>query len=171
MKLSYTFRCALLASVLFIAVKLTVFFTHTQFTPTGAYVGLLSLGLIIIPLFLGIKYKRDHQLGGFITLRRATLTGVAISVLACLLVALYTFVHYTFIDKEVITYWTNEARRLGAKENKSEAEIQAAITMLTEFYSPFKQATVALIGVLGTGTVLSFILATFLAKKPDISDN
>lgn len=171
MHLSYTFRCALFSAAIFIAVKLAVFFTHNQFSSAGAYAGLGSLALTVIPLYFGIKHKRDHELGGFITLRKATLTGIAISLLACLLIALYTFIHYTFIDKEVITYWINEARRLGLKENKSEAEIQAAITMLTEFYSPFKQATVALVGVLGTGTVLSFILATILVNKPFISEN
>lgn len=171
MQLSYTFRCALFASALFIAVKLTLFFTHNQFSVAGGYVSLASLTLTGIPLYFGIKHKRDSELGGFITLRRATLTGVAISIIACLIVAVYTFLHYTFIDKEIITHWINEAKRLGAKENKSEEEIQAVITRLTEFYSPFKQATVALVGVLGTGTALSFILAIILVKKPETSDN
>jgi len=92
--------------------------------------------------------------------------GVAISLQASLLAAIYTYLHYSFIDTEVLAHWTAEAKRLGAKENKSEAEIQAAIIMLTEFYSPFKQSTVALIGVLGTGAVLSFMLSTFLIRKP-----
>ena len=166
MKLNFSLRCALLTTGIFIAVKLAAFFTHTQFTGIGAYSGLITLGLAGIPLFAGIKYKRDQEFGGFITIRQVMIAGVKISAQACILVALYTYLHYSYIDQEVISHWVGEAKRLGAQEHKSEAEIQEAIKMLTEFYSPFKQATVALLGILGTGTVLSFIFSTILVRKP-----
>ncbi len=166
MKLSFSFRCALLSAGIFIFIKLASFLTHTQFTGIGAYSGLIALGLNALPIFAGIKYKRNTELGGYISLRQAWLAGVVVSLQACLIAALYTYLHYSFIDTEVIAHWTGEAQRLGTKENKSEAEIQEAIKMLTEFYSPFKQATMALLGILGTGTVISFILSTFLIKKP-----
>lgn len=166
MKQSFSLRCALVTTVIFIAIKLAAFFTHTQFTGVGAYSGLITLGLAGIPLFAGIKHKRDHELGGFITIRQVMIEGVKISLSACLFVALYTFIHYSYIDRETIVHWIGEAKRLGAQEHKSEAEIQEAIKMLTEFYSPFKQSTVALLGILGTGTVLSFIFSTFLVRKP-----
>ena len=171
MKLSYSFRCALVSTGIFISIKLLTFFTHTEFSGIGAYSGLIALGLTIVPLFFGIKHKRDHELGGYITIRQVMIAGVIISLQACAMIAIYNFIHYSFIDKEVIVYWTNEAKRLGAQEKKSDTEIQAAIVMLTEFYSPFKQATVVLIGILGTGTVLSFLLSSFLIRKQPGSAN
>ena len=171
MNLSYSFRCALASTGIFIAIKLATFFTHTQFSGIGAYSGLIALALTIVPLYFGIKHKKDNELGGFITIRQVMIAGVIISIQACLLVALYTFIHYSYIDTEAVAHWTAEAKRLGAAEKKSDAEIQAAIVMLTEFYSPFKQATVALVGILGTGTVLSFMLSTFLIKNPASSQN
>lgn len=170
MKLSFSFKCALLSTAIFIAIKLATFITHTQFTGMGAYSGLIALGLTAIPLYSGIKHKRDQQLGGYITIRQVMIAGVGISIQACILVAIYTYIHYSFIDTEAIAHWTEEAKKMGAKENKSAEEIQAAIEMLTEFYSPFKQATAALTGILGTGAVLSFILSTFLVKKPENSE-
>ncbi len=171
MTVSYSFRCALASTGIFIAIKLANFFTHTQFTGIGAYSGLIALALTIVPLYFGIKHKRDHDLGGFITIRQVMITGVVISLQACAMVAIYNFIHYSYIDKEVIAHWTAEAKRLGAIEKKSDAEIQAVTDNLIEFYSPFKQATVALTGILGTGTVLSFILSTFLIKNPGSSEN
>lgn len=165
MNLSFSFRCALLSAGIYTAIKLASFFTHTQFTGIGAYSGLIALALNAIPLFAGIKHKRDVDHGGHITLRQSWLAGVVIALQASIIAALYTYLHYSFIDTEVIAHWTSEAQRLGAQEHKSEAEIQEAIKMLTEFYSPFKQATMALLGILGTGTVISFILSTFLFKK------
>ncbi|TAL61458.1 MAG: DUF4199 domain-containing protein [Bacteroidetes bacterium] len=171
MNLNYSFRCALLSTGIYIAIKLAAFFTHTQFTGVGAYSGLITLGLTGFPLYAGIRHKRDQKFGGFINIRQVMVAGVKISISACLLIALYTYIHYSYIDREVIVHWIAEAKRLGAQENKSEAEIQEAIKMLTEFYSPFKQATVALVGILGTGTVLSFMLSSFLVRKPKISEN
>ena len=171
MKLSFLFRCALSSSAIYIAIKLSVFFTHSQFTGIGIYSGLISLALLGIPLFIGIKHRRDSELGGYIYLRQIMITGVVISLMSSLIISIYTYVHYKFIDKDSIAYWIEEAKQLGANEKKSELEIQQAIQMLTEFYSPFKQATVALTGVLGTGAVMSFMFAAFLIKRPPASEN
>ncbi|MFI5164116.1 MAG: DUF4199 domain-containing protein [Bacteroidia bacterium] len=169
--MNYSFRCALVSTGIFVAIKLSTFLTHTQFSGIGAYSGLIALALTGVPLYFGIRHKKNHELGGYITIRQVMIAGVVISLQACVMVAVYNFIHYSFIDKEVIAYWTAEAKRLGALEKKSDAEIQAAIIMLTEFYSPFKQATVALVGILGTGTVLSFILSTFFVKNPPVTEN
>ena len=171
MKLGFSFRCALLAAAIFISIKLITFLTHTQFSGIGAYSGLISLALLSIPLFIGIKHKRDVDFGGYITLRKAMIAGVAISIMSGIIISVYNYLHYKYIDTEVMSYWIAEAQKLGAAEKKSETEIQQAIDMLKEFYAPFKQATVALTGVLGAGTVLSFILSTFLIKHAPESSN
>ena len=166
-----TFRYSLLAVVLFISIKLTVFLSHSEFSGIGVYTGLISLFLLCIPLFLGIKHKRDHELAGYITIRQVMVTGIAISAMSGLLIAAYTFIHYKYIDMDVIEHWVSEAKRLGVNEHKSEAEIEQAIVMLKEFYSPFKQATVVLTGVLGVGTVMTFILSTLLVKRDPAAEN
>ena len=171
MKPSYSLRCALLAAAIFISIKLLVFVLHAEFSGIGIYSGLISLALLSIPLFLGIKHKRDSELGGYITIRQVMIAGVFISALTSLIVAAYTFLHYKFIDLDVISYWTEQAKVLGAKEHKSAAEIEDAIIMLQDFYSPFKQATGVLTGILGVGTVMSFMLSTFLAKRGPASEN
>jgi hypothetical protein len=168
---SYSLRCALATTGIFIAIKLANFLSHTQFSGIGAYSGLIALALTIVPLYFGIKYKRENELGGFINVRQVWIAGIIISLQSGILVALYTFIHYSYIDTEVTAHWIAEAKRLGTQEKKAEAEIQEAIVMVTEFYSPFKQATVALLGILGTGAVFSFILSTFLAKRLGDSEN
>ena len=167
----HSLRYALLAAAIFISIKFSVFLSHSEFSGIGIYAGLFPLFLLSIPLYLGVKHKRDNELGGYISIRQVMVTGVLISAIASVLVAAYTYIHYKYIDLNVIAYWTDQAKTLGAKEHKSEAEIEQAIVMLQEFYSPFKQATVVLTGVLGTGTVLSFILSTFLVRKDPTLNN
>ena len=163
MKFSFSFKCALVSAGIFIAIKLATFFTHTQLIGVGTYANLIALGLTSIPLYIGIKQKRDKELGGYITLRQSFLAGVAISLQASLFAAIYTYLHNSFIDTEVIAYWTQEAKRVGAEMHKSETEIQSFI----DFYSPFHQAIAALMGILGAGALLSFIISTILVRKAD----
>ena len=165
MKSGYSFRCALLYAALFIAIKLSVFFTHAQFISIGAYAPLIALTLIVIPLYFGIKNKRDQELNGFISLREVMKTGFFISFISSLLISVFIFIYYQYIDREIVTHWIAEAQRLGVKENKSADEIKTAIETLTRFYSPFNQVTGVLTGVLGVGIVLSFILSSFLVRR------
>ena len=167
MSINYSFKCALASTFIFIAIKLSTFLTHTQLEGIGIYSGLIALALTIIPLYFGIKHKRDSELGGYITVRQVMVAGIVISLQTCILVSVYTYLHYSYIDTELIVKLCEEAKRQGTEQHKSTSEIQAKIIELTEFYSPFKQATVALTGILGTGTVLSFILSTFLIKNPE----
>jgi Protein of unknown function (DUF4199) len=170
MRPGYSLKCALASTAIFSAIKIANFLSHTQFSGVGIYSGLIALALTIIPLYAGIKHKRDHEFGGFISIRQVWITGIIISVQAGILIAIYTFIHYSFIDTEVIPHWVMEAKRLGLQEKKSQPEIQEAIDMLTRFYSPFKQATVASLGILGTGALFSFILSTFMVKTGDVNN-
>lgn len=164
-------RYAFIAAFLVIGCKLIVFFTHSQFTTFGIYSGLISLVLIIIPIFLAIKYKRDKELGGFITLKEVMKTGLFIAVIAGLLNAVFIFFYYKFIDHETLAQLTEQTESFMKKANNPQSEIDIQIISLKEFYSPFKQATGVLTGVLVAGILLSFICSTFLVKNPTAAEN
>lgn len=165
MKISSSIKYALFAALLVIACKLIVFFTHSQFTKFGIYSGLISLFLIIIPLFLAIKNKRNKELGGFITLKEVMKTGLFISVCAGMLNAVFIFFYYKFIDHETLAQLIEQTETFMKNANNSQSEIDIQIISLKEFYSPFKQATGVLTGVLVAGIILSFVCSTFLVKN------
>jgi hypothetical protein len=156
----------LLAAFFVIAVRLIVYLTHSQFSPMGRYSGILALALLSIPLGLAIKEKRDKELGGFISLKQVMKTGLFVSVLASLMVALFNAIYFKFMDHEILAYWLIESKKSLHELKASEEDIKKAHDYLTDFYSPFSQAMGGLTGVLGVGVVLSFILATFLMKNP-----
>jgi len=159
-------RYSLLASFLVIATKLFVYFTHSQFTKFGIYSGLISLLLIIAPLFLAIKNKRDKEQGGYITLKEVMKTGLFIAVITGMLNALFIFFYYKFIDHETLAQLIEQTESFMKKANNTQSEIDIQIISLKEFYSPFKQATGVLTGILIAGILLSFICSTFLVKNP-----
>src|SRR5436853_72210 len=100
--MSYSLRCGLVSVGIFIAITLSAFFTHSQLSGIGAYSQLIALCLSVIPLYAGIKHKRDHELGGYITIRQVMITGVIISLQTCILAAIYTYLHYSYIDTDLM---------------------------------------------------------------------
>ena len=164
--MSQTVRYSLLASVLVISIKLIVFFTHAQFTTAGRYSGILALALLAIPLTQAILHRRDKELNGFITLKQVMRTGLFVCVAASLIVALFNYIYFRFIDHEILAYWLTESEKSLREAKASEEDVKKAHDYLTDFYSPFSQATGGLTGVLGVGAVLSFILSTFLMRNP-----
>ena len=165
------FKYSLLASFLVISIKLLVYFTHAQFTQFGIYSGLFSLLLLIVPLFLAIKEKRDKELGGFIILKEVMKVGLGISVISGLIICAFTFLYYKFIDDEPLAQLISKTEEFMKQTKKSQSEIDIQIIALKEFYSPIRQATGVLTGVLISGLILSFICSSFLVKNPTVSEN
>jgi|ERR1035437_3904616 uncharacterized membrane protein (DUF106 family) len=164
-------KYSLLAAFLVITTKLIVFYTHSQFTNFGIFSGLTSLFLIIVPLFLAIKDKRDKDPGGFITLKEVMKTGLFVAVVAGLLNSVFIFFYYRFIDHETLSELIEQTQSVMHKAKTSQSEIDVTIINLQEFYSPFKQATGVLTGVLVAGIILSFVCSTFLVKNPPQDNN
>lgn len=159
-------KYSLLAAFIVIATKLIVFFTHSQFKNFGIFSGLISLVLIVVPVFLAIKNKRDKELGGFITLKEVMKTGLFIGVVAGLLNAAFIFFYYKYIDHETLAHLIEQTESVMHKANSPQSEIDVTIISLQEFYAPFRQATGVLTGILTAGIILSFICSTFLVKNP-----
>lgn len=160
-----TVKYSLLASVLMISCKLGVYFTHSQFTTFGVYSGLIALLLILIPLVLAIRNRKD-ELKGFITMREVMKTALGISVVTALIVSIFTYLYFMFLDHETLEQLIVQTTEFLKKENKPQAEIDLAIISLKEFYTPLRQATGVLTGVLIAGLILSFISSTFFVKNP-----
>ena len=159
-------KYALIAAGLVIAAKLIIFFTHTQFTGIGIYSGLFSLFLISVPLFMAVKNRRDKELGGYISLMEIAKIGLGIAVITGLIIAVFTYMYYKFIDHEILSHLIEQTKQLGIEQKRTQAEIDTELKALNDFYEPFHQATGVLTGILISGIVFSLIASTFLLKNP-----
>lgn len=147
-----------------IACKLGVYLTHSQLTPFGIYSGLLSLLLLVIPLVLAIR-QRKSELEGYISLKEVMKTGLGIALVTAFMVSVFTYLYFRFIDHETVSLVISQTITFMTKEKKPQAEIDLAIASIKNFYTPLKQATGVLTGVLIACLILSFISSTFLIKN------
>lgn len=145
--------------------KLGVYFTHSQFTTFGIYSGLIGLLLISIPLVMAIR-NRKEELNGYITLKEVMKTALGISVVTALIVSIFTYLYFMFLDHETAPQIISQTVEFMHTANKPQSEIDLAIVSIQEFYTPLKQATGVLTGVLIAGLILSFISSAFLVKNP-----
>ena len=129
------------------------------------------LGGIIIPvlaLFLGIRAKRNRDLGGHMTLVQGVKTGVLIALVQTTLTTLFFLVYAEFINPDFLSTVIEYQRMKMAQAGLLEAEIKTAIDQIRTMYSvPLQPVFQMTIGLL-YGTVFSAIFSLFLRKEPAV---
>lgn len=165
-----TIKYSLSAALIVIAIKLIIYFSHLQLTPVGVFLSIFSLVLMGIPLALAMKNKRENELNGFLTLKQAMRVGLGISIIAGIIVGLFAYIQFRFIDHDTLPMILEKTITDMHKENAVQSQIDNEIIFKKDFYSPFNQAKGALIGVLGAGFLISFISSTFLIKNPPTTE-
>ena len=154
------------AALIVIAFKLFVYFFHLQLTSTGIIAGIVSIGLMAIPLYAAIKKKRDQELGGYLSLRQGMRVGLGISAIAGIVFASFLYVYYEFIDHETSSLVLERVLAQLREANATPEQIEKEIAYQKDFYSPFNQAFKGgLLSILGAGFILSFICSTLLVRK------
>ena len=167
-----TYKYSLFASSLIIVIDIIVYYAHLQLSPFGIFLGILSFVLMAVPLYLAIKNRRDNELGGFITLKQVMGTGLIISVLTGIIVAIFMYIQSKFIDHETTGLILKKIEENLRTSKVSQTEIDLELSAQKDFYSPLNLAfKKGLMSVLGIGFILSFICSTFLVKNPPASEN
>lgn len=163
--MKFSVKSGLLIALFVACWQLFIFYSDQQLTKLGAYSGLLSTFIIFPFLFIGIKHKRDIELGGFLNTKEGLKEGAAISAVAGLAIGAFTFLFFQFV---LYDFFIGEVQHFLNKEGKENQEVY--LTNAKAFYAPFRQSAFALFRAFGVGILFSFISITFLAKKRPETD-
>jgi len=118
------------------------------------------LGILIMVVFIvyGLKaFKQDN--GGFLSLGEAIKVGLAISVIAGILGALYNFLFVTVIEPDFVTQMLEVTREQMIEQNPSmtEEQLEMGLSMSEKFMSPGIMSAMAIIFTLFLGFIVSLI--------------
>jgi len=123
------------------------------------------LGTIAVFVLSIIAYKKSNN--NYLTLGKALKTGLGTAAIGGLLIAIYTYLHYTYIQPEFIDVMKEmqiiELQKQSA--NMSSAEADAALGMLDIFSSAGFIATMSVIGSLIFGLIVSLIAGLVLKSE------
>ncbi len=120
---------------------------------------------------MAMKKKRDQELGGFISLKECMKVGLIVSLIDALIVMVFTYIYYGWIDGEIVKFYQEVAEMQLKSEGKTPGEIAMARDAWAEYFTPFKQATNILMFTLLMGGIFSFICSTFVVRHPEEESN
>ncbi|WP_299224521.1 DUF4199 domain-containing protein [uncultured Psychroserpens sp.] len=132
-------------------------------------VSVISIILTIIIYYYGIKtYKQQNT--NYLSIKEAIKVGLAIAVIGGLIGAVYTYIHYSYIQPEFIEAIREQAYSDMTSQNPNMTEEQLATgeKMMNIFTSSFFMATMTLIFSLFFGLIISLITGAIM-KKDDPS--
>jgi ABC-type multidrug transport system fused ATPase/permease subunit len=130
---------------------------------------IIGFAITIYLLFAAIKsYKQGN--GGFLKLSDGLKVGLATALVAGLISAFYSYIHYSIINPEYIDLILNEAREQmeSSSQGMTEEQKQQALSFTESFTTPFMLSTFSLIGSLFFGFIISLISALILRREEPI---
>jgi len=120
---------------------------------------------VIIYVFGIIAYKKLNN--NLLSLGEAIKLGLAIAAIAGVISALYSYIHYSYIQPEFIDALREEAVTKMVEQNPSltNEQIEKVSEMTNMFTSPFFLSTMTLIGNLLLGIVISLIAGLIMKQE------
>ena len=156
-------------------------------TNYGLYLGLLSIIMLIIMyvfnmeknwgissisfvftvliFVMGIKSLKSSN-NNFLKLGEAIKVGLGIAAVGGLVSAIYTFIHYSYIQPEFVENIRQQSleKMIEQSPNLTNEQMETATKMTNVFTSPFAMSTFTLIGTLLLGIVISLISGLIMKK-------
>ncbi len=127
--------------------------------------GYISMIIMVVVLFLGIKAYRDTFLGGYITYGQVLGAGVIIGLYSAVISGLFTILLYKFIDPDLVNklYAISENKML--EQGVSEGQIEVAMKLTKKFLNPYIMAAMGLFSSPFMAFIFSLILGIFMKNE------
>jgi len=166
--MSTKFFYALVLTLATVVFQLLLFFSgfQTEKLATGQYLQWLGLVIMAVVLWLGIKAACDEKPDRPMTYGQRVGTGVLISLYSGLMGAVYTFIHFTFINTGFADYTIALTREKWAAKGLTQAQMEGAEAITRKMLQPGVQAILGVFFAVLIGLILSLIIAALVKPKP-----
>lgn len=130
-------------------------------------VGFLSLVILAIGVYYGIKSKRDNEQFGYIDYSDALWSGFIISLWVGAITGIFSYFYSKNINPDLANAIIKEKQELMSKINVSPEKIAKRILWLKKEYSPKGQMILSFGASAILGLVFSVIFSVFLHRKAE----
>ncbi|MCF8298930.1 MAG: DUF4199 domain-containing protein [Saprospiraceae bacterium] len=129
----------------------------------------ITFGLLIVMMILGMKAYRDKELDGKINYGNCFFVGLIISFTAMIMSGVFNFLFYTYFDPEYMPAMVDKFIDMMEGYNLPPEKIEESLAKVEKNLIPINQLKNTLImGVIASG-VLSLIVSIFIKKEPALS--
>jgi len=136
-------------------------------TSTTGMVGgtIIGLGVYIWVTYAAIKQHRDNELGGYITMGRAFLTGLVGCIMVGLISGLANFIYFNFIDPAAIEQMVEASVEMLEGFGMSEEQLEETAKGTREGFSFVRQLLGGIVGGGIFGAIVSGITGAIMKKE------
>lgn len=161
------FTYALILSISGAVLNLLLYFTgfQTEKLAVGQHLNWIGFVVMVVVLVLGIKATREEAPDKSLSYGKGVGTGVLISLYSGLMSAVYTFIHFKFINTDFADYQMELVRAKWEQAGMSADQMEKAEGMARAMMGPVASAIMTPIMVVFFGLILSLIISIFL-KRP-----
>lgn len=130
-------------------------------------VGVISIGVTVVIIILGIKKIKDLN-GGFLSLSEALKTGLGIALISGLITVAYTLIFTNFIEPEYYARMmeVSQQNMIETYPNFTDEQLEASMEMAKKMSGPVMTSAIAIIGSLFFGFIIALI-GGLIMKKSD----
>lgn len=135
-------------------------------TSGGIIATVISLGIYIWIVYASIKQHRDEELGGYITMGRAFLTGLVPVLIAGVIGGLVGFIYYNYIDPAAIDTIVEASAEMMEGFGLNEEQMEEALQATREGFGFGKLMLNSVLGGGIMGAIISGITGAIMKKEP-----
>ncbi len=161
------YSIGIVAGLIPVLFKTILFFSGYTEAYAGSFTNLAELVVIALAIPVAIFVARKDN-GGVLPFNSALKIGMAIAATAGIIVCVYTFVYYKYMNTSMAENAVAEATKYAAEKNLSPEDTKKTIGGARQVYSPFVQSTSALFGIMLMGFFVSVISAIALSKEIEL---
>ena len=129
----------------------------------------LPYGILIYVIIIGTKYLKKIE-NGKISYSRALGSGTLISLFASVIIALYMFIFFKFIDVDAIEKALLIKEQDMYSQGTPEEQIEMSMEIARKFATPFSSSIGSVFFYTGLGFLFSLITSAFIKKKSNSYD-
>ncbi|MDY0343839.1 MAG: DUF4199 domain-containing protein [Lentimicrobium sp.] len=164
---NHALRYGLLTGIAYILLSLLFYsFGLSQ----QSWVGYASFVVLIAGIIMGTVAYRDKHSGGYLSYGRSLATGVLISLVAGIVMAVYSYLFFKFFEPGMIDSMMDVAAQSLADKGMAEDQIDQAMSITGKFMTPIWMAVISIFSLTFYGTIFSLITSIFIKKEDNSFD-
>jgi Protein of unknown function (DUF4199) len=129
------------------------------------YMQFISIAIVLVVIFLGIKAERDHVLNGFISFGKAFSTGFMIVLIGAVIGIAMTYLYFDVIDPGKRDFMIMLQEDALYDRGMSPEQIDQALPQIEKFMTLPMMIIFGFFGNLIIGSVITLICAAILKKE------
>lgn len=150
-------------------VLLSLLFYVLDVTMTG-WIQYASLVILLAGIVVGTLAYRDKCSRGYLSYGRSLGSGVLISVVVGLIMAIYSYLFFNFFDPGELLKLKQIAEEKMFEKGLTDEQVEQAMSMTKMFMTPVFIAISGLFSMALWGTVFSLLASIFIKKNDDSFD-